>query len=758
MTGVGGSLKKDGSVSFAAEIRAVLDAYGHRESDDTQLARDLEELCKINADVVWEVLSFLDQYHRRGVLSDEVFRTLKALASRIAFGPTAAKPRQPAAPVEALTQPPTSPPQTAAPGTPNTGMPFRSASVADDPPARTTQRPVPAAHVAEPAAREARAGAAATDLPQQPFDAHEAALRHSLVPGRVLHDRYMLEFALAFGRRTAVFKARDQFRVNEADRPVAVKVLLQDSAPQALEHFEHELRTAQSLAHPQLVKVFDLDRDGDLAFYSMELADGRPLGQLLQTSPPTPQAVGALLEQIAEALAYLHDRNVVHGDLHPDNVLVSAAGAVKLLDFGAAAEHGASKPWLSSQAALDTSNPLYASCERLDGLAADKRDDIFSLSCLAYRLLCLVHPFAGQLATQARDAGRMPERSALLTTAQWNAIRRGLSWQRAQRPSSARVWLDEFRGTTADTPTWGHAPARAAADPPMVVAHHATPVSAARITADTRIGPLPHASQRPSTVDRNSGSWWPTVIIVSLAALGLAFLRFDFASIGAPQLAQMQAAANEAIDKRLDALRQIQSKPDTPSATLPSATPDSSDLAAAVPATRVAPQDSTPALAADTPETAAETPVDVTSNTAAVGEQAKEAAVDNSLTAATKPAAEETVVRAPGRITFAQETFTVNKRDGAARIKIRREGGAGGMVSFVWWAEPGTAEAGKDFMSLGRKTETLQNGEREVTVFVPLVVGSDNLNRHVFFVELADPAHGLRYGRITRARVVIMDE
>lgn len=81
----------------------------------------------------------------------------------------------------------------------------------------------------------------------------------------------------------------------------------------------------------------------------------------------------------------------------------------------------------------------------------------------------------------------------------------------------------------------------------------------------------------------------------------------------------------------------------------------------------------------------------------------------------------------------------------------KRASGASGKVTFVWWAEPGTAELGKDFMSLDKKTETLGNGEREITVFVPLVVGSVELRRAQFLCAAVVPDESASVKNATRA-------
>jgi hypothetical protein len=91
-----------------------------------------------------------------------------------------------------------------------------------------------------------------------------------------------------------------------------------------------------------------------------------------------------------------------------------------------------------------TLTPSYASCQLLEGDDADPRDDIFALACLAYELLTGEHPFQRRRATEARDAGMTPKEPKNLSQGQWQALQRGLAWERAARPRSMQEWLTEL--------------------------------------------------------------------------------------------------------------------------------------------------------------------------------------------------------------------------------------------------------------------------------------------------------------------------
>lgn len=742
-----------------SDLRARLDAYAHGECDYEALMAGLKEICKVNADAVWELLSLLDQYRRRSILTDEDFRRLKNAANYIAFGPppdagksapSAAKPGR--TPQAAATG-------GSAPFAANewrlaedlTEEELHEASLANS---NAVSRGFDGRHTSVTATQSARPGR--EPMPSRAVHAPSGA---PLQPGRVLHDRYTIESALAFGHRSAVFRALDRFSISDAERPVAIKALLGADSPQASVEFERELRIGQQLAHPNIVKVFDLDRDDDLLFYSMELIEGAALGELLRHTPPQRPQASSIINQIADALSYMHERGFVHGDLHPGNILISNTGQVKLVDFGAAAgPASAHAPATAVTGANSSSGLSYASCERLAGAASHRRDDVFSLSCIAYQLLGGTHPFRGQTAARARELQQSPVPLRDLAPRQWRCLQHGLAWQREQRPASAREWWVAFKGGNAPvlaTRTAAAAPVHTT----VVYAAHEETAPRARITAGSRIGaPLAADSQSAS---RHSSTWPVAITLSLLAVLAFAFLSVDLDSAAVPKLVQAQTSMrqviNQTIDKGLDALRSVGGGTAIRPSASPSATqaPDNTATNASEPD---ADSDEAPITGAlsDTsgaPDRAAASEQPVVPDDHNAAQPAESAARSGS----SKPAVADQVGTARGRITLAQDTYVVNKQDGAARIRIKREGGAAGKVTFMWWTEPGTAEIGRDYMSLGRKTETLANGEREITVFVPLVVGSDNHNRHVFFVELGNPSDGLRSGRITRARVIIMD-
>jgi serine/threonine protein kinase len=270
--------------------------------------------------------------------------------------------------------------------------------------------------------------------------------------GRVLRDRYDIEQCLGTGGKGTVFKALDRYRSSlpPSQRYVAIKLLHEcpGNRDETIEALRRELQCAQTLSHPNIVKVYDVDRDGDVDFFTMELLEGKLLSDLMQRFQPAPmlrQHAWSIIDQIAAGLEHAHARSVVHADLKPQNIMITNSGEVRILDFGSSYRFAKDKQdephWHGSTSAT----PAYACCELLDGRIPDPRDDLYALACIAYELLTGAHPFQRRRASEARDFGVVAARPAGLTRRQWRTFARGLSWHRAGRSISVGDWFKELK-------------------------------------------------------------------------------------------------------------------------------------------------------------------------------------------------------------------------------------------------------------------------------------------------------------------------
>jgi len=271
--------------------------------------------------------------------------------------------------------------------------------------------------------------------------------------GRVLRDRYVLVDRLGSGGKGSVFKALDRYRASlpESQQYVAIKILHATAAnrEERLASLRREFYRTQMLSQRNIVNVFELDRDGDLDFFTMEYLEGELLSSVMRRLQPLPMSrpqAWEIIREIGSGLECAHACNIVHADLKPNNIMITGSGEVRILDFGSssvsAEQSSEGRP--SSKDAFYSVTPAYACCELLEGRAPDPRDDIYALACLSYELLAGAHPFQRRRATEARDFGIVPTRPSGLSRRQWQALTMGLSWHRARRSISVRAWLDKL--------------------------------------------------------------------------------------------------------------------------------------------------------------------------------------------------------------------------------------------------------------------------------------------------------------------------
>jgi formylglycine-generating enzyme required for sulfatase activity/predicted Ser/Thr protein kinase len=282
--------------------------------------------------------------------------------------------------------------------------------------------------------------------------------------GTLLKQRFQLIERIGSGGMSTVFKAVDRRRTesNAPDPYVAVKMLnltfLDYAAALAL--LQREAQKLQILAHPNIVRVIDCDRDDSLVFMTMEYLSGESLKFRLQAHPSGLQVgeAGRVLEGIAGGLIFAHESGIVHGDLKPANVLLTTAGQVKVIDFGVARIVNESLPLqIGGPASTTDSNlaltPQYASPEMLDGKSADPRDDVYALGCITSELFCGQHPFDRKSATDARAAGLTPRHAERLSRRQYKALCGALQFEREKRSPSVKQFLLEFNGKP-ESNTW----------------------------------------------------------------------------------------------------------------------------------------------------------------------------------------------------------------------------------------------------------------------------------------------------------------
>ncbi len=200
--------------------------------------------------------------------------------------------------------------------------------------------------------------------------------------------------------------------------------------------------------------VHDFDRDGTTVYMTMELLEGRPLNDLIAANAPggiPKETALPLIRDMGEALAYAHEKGIVHSDFKPGNVFVTDQGELKVLDFGIARAVPAGLQGRGDDTAFDAGDlgaltKTYASAEMLRGEAPSPADDVFALGLVAYELLTGRHAFDRTPADEARREGRTPGALGGVTRRQRNAVASALALDRARRPADARVFLRRLQG------------------------------------------------------------------------------------------------------------------------------------------------------------------------------------------------------------------------------------------------------------------------------------------------------------------------
>ena len=635
----------------------------------------------------WEMLALLDQYYRRGKISAETFTSLKAHLQNILMSKAGGElnPQIPTVRDELVKTP----------GNTSTVVPLPTM------PTMPTMVTTPVRAAVEPIMpRPDRAPA----------------------EGDVLRGRYRIQKLLGQGGLGSVFEAIDLYRVDEptGEQRVAIKVLHSAvlKRPRLFAELRREFQHVQSLSHPNIVRVHEFDRDGDLAFFTMEYLSGALLSRLM--SAENPQGMDrrcalAIIRDVGAAIAHAHSRGLVHGDLNPGNIFITDTGEVRVLGFGAASQMRRG-PWISE---LDeaqptaVATPTFASCELLEGETADARDDVYALACVAYLLFTGSHPFHEITALKARSLRVTPKRPRGLTRRQWHALKAGLQFDRAKRPAELQAWLAALDVSAAVphlpmlTSLWTRRTERRASGKWIVAGLAATVVAA--------------------------GAWWTAEHVDSVvregtnlgARLTSFFTRDDAGAAAPPQLSVHAAPASAAPATAAPPV------PPVPAAPANAATAIAVNPPASSPAVRItgAGSNSVPVAAAAAQRTASA------------------AAASSAIT----PAA----AGARARIELDADNIQVTPGETTALVVVRRTRSLRGDTTFSWWTESGTAKPGQDFVAVKPHVETIENGKSSITMLIPIVMDPERHQERNFYIVIDEPSDNAALGPRTLTMVTI---
>jgi hypothetical protein len=590
------------------------------------------------------------------------------------------------------------------------------------------------------------------DVPVEPPDRRAPTFDDS--PPERLSDRgYRLRARLGGGRLGAIYEAQDELsRISGSQHFVAI--LLIDSritsGPGFAADFERGAAELKSIAHPNIVRLLEYGSDRNRYYLVNELLESASLRFVLNDTGtlPVPEAT-AVLRAVGDALQYLHAKGMVHGNLRPENVLVTFGYEVKLLDV-------VPTGWLV--------NPTDAL--GVPARTPDKRDDVFGLACLAYEMLAARHPFNGNTAQEAHRSGLEAERIDGLGEREWRALANALAVHRDDRTPNVQQFLDEFGVTSAQklksVVATAAAPASDVPPPPTYTAPDPPPALARPMVAER--------TSRDEPERRGIGGKLFALLLVIGLGVAVWYYQEPLRIFSTDLMTEVQARieAERAPADRASAPATV-ADADAPLATAPAVT-DPEPAMVLAPGANVPADANSAAPARDEPAAApAEEPVArnagrvATRPAPAVASPAPGVVEQEPVVAAPAPSAPAPSAPAvsapepaapvaaagPTRFAFQQEYSSVREGDVAARITIRRSGDLSGSASVSWWTEQGTALADTDYADLGARIEIFGAGEASRTVYVPLTNDAVREPSKSFRVLLgrgegADVAAGMR--------------
>ncbi|MFJ7830030.1 Stk1 family PASTA domain-containing Ser/Thr kinase [Peribacillus sp. NPDC046944] len=212
--------------------------------------------------------------------------------------------------------------------------------------------------------------------------------------GRRINGRYKLIEMVGGGGMANVYLARDMI----LDRDVALKILRMDfnNDDEFIKRFNREAQSATSLAHPNIVSIYDVGEENDIYYIVMEYVDGFTLKQYIQKYYPIPvEKALDIMKQITAAISHAHHNGIIHRDIKPQNILIDKEGTVKITDFGIALALSATN---ITQTNAVLGSVHYLSPEQARGGMANKKSDIYSLGIVMFEILTGRLPFSGESA------------------------------------------------------------------------------------------------------------------------------------------------------------------------------------------------------------------------------------------------------------------------------------------------------------------------------------------------------------------------
>jgi serine/threonine-protein kinase len=222
-------------------------------------------------------------------------------------------------------------------------------------------------------------------------------------------DRYQIRSHMAQGGMADIYRAYDMMSGQDVVLKIPNRMLIGD--PAQFERFQRELEVTNTLNHPSIQKGLGSGQYNRTPYLVTAFVDGKPLRDVVaeQGAMPTERAT-ALIRKIADGIAYIHEHEVVHRDLKPDNIRITADGQPVILEFGLALTSSARRVTYANLTP-SAGTPDYMAPEQIEGQRGDERTDLYAIGTMFYELLSGRTPFSGdsvQVVMQQHLQGALP--------------------------------------------------------------------------------------------------------------------------------------------------------------------------------------------------------------------------------------------------------------------------------------------------------------------------------------------------------------
>lgn len=211
----------------------------------------------------------------------------------------------------------------------------------------------------------------------------------ALEEGALVNRRYRLDRKIGQGGMGVVWKAVDL----ELDEIIAIKFLAAQLVDEeTLGRFKQEVSLSRRFSHPNIIRLYDIGTCADQKYITMELLSGHDLGEIMHRAPLDFDQGLSLLVQACQALQVVHEQGVIHRDIKPDNFFITDQGVLKVMDFGIAKHHSASRGL--TRAGMMAGTPQYMAPEQANNFGGVTHlADLYALGCIAYQMFTGAVPF-----------------------------------------------------------------------------------------------------------------------------------------------------------------------------------------------------------------------------------------------------------------------------------------------------------------------------------------------------------------------------